>query len=581
MATWTALSDLVRLLVYIAEEDGKKAYAWNGKFDNLWLRCLYRVSFRLAFDGMLASHTLNENTFNDLTSNCRTFLHVPEYDIPLKEKNGMSQKPSVNWKYCAYDATYTLRLKHIFHKELKNSLPLRRLFYKLVMPAARAMEDIEMEGLTINLEKMEEVGLDLLQRKVKTEKRLNKLAGRKVNWNAPAQVAKVLYKDFGLPCTHKTAKGKPSTSEEAVLDLMGEHEIADLLLYYRELAKFLSTYIVGFKQFMVGDKLYVSYKLHGTVTGRYSSRIHSIPRDGSIRNLVTAPPGWRFVQGDISQAELRVAAAASGDLELRRCFTTGIDVHWRTLMHTLASGGVGEYVGAVKETAAELLGTRAETFGAAIELMLEVGHHVAIETWSGWKEGRKKAKAINFGFIYGMYEKKFMQTAKLKYGWEATYDEAHQAREAYFSLYSGLRGWHTKQKRLARLNGHVRNLPGRLRRLPGITAKDRLVRAEAERQAVNAPIQGFIGDYKAMVLVEIHEDVDHRKFKLVGEHHDAVLGMVREGYEEQVLPQVLSIIRKPKLLKTFKVRLGIPMEGDIEVGPWGAGEPFTINNQTG
>ena len=93
-------------------------------------------------------------------------------------------------------------------------------------------------------------------------------------------------------------------------------------------------------------------KLHGTVTGRYSSRIHSIPRDGSIRNLVTAPPGWEFVQGDISQAELRAAAAASGDGELRRCFTEDIDVHWRTLLHTLTSAGLGEYVEHLRETAA-------------------------------------------------------------------------------------------------------------------------------------------------------------------------------------------------------------------------------------
>lgn len=564
---------LVQLLTYLAKTGNKKAYAWNGKFDNLWLRRVCGVSFRLAFDGMLASHTLNENTANDLTSNCRTFLHVSEYDIPLKEKQGMSQKPSVNWKYCAQDAAYTFRLTHIFQGELKKSIPLRRLFYKLVMPAARTMEDIEMEGLTVDLEKMNEVGLDLLQRKIETRKRLNELADREVNWNSPVQVGRVLYKDLRLKSNIKTDKGKPSTSEEALLDLMGKHEVVDLLLKYRELAKFLSTYIVGFKQYMVGDKLYVSYKLHGTVTGRYSSRIHSIPRDGSIRNLVTAPAGWRFVQGDISQAELRIAAAASGDLEMRRCFTEDIDVHWRTLMHTLSAGGVGEYVKPLKDTASKLVGERVR-FGEAIDLMMEAGHNAAIEVWGGWKEGRKKAKAVNFGFIYGMYEKKFIQTAKSKYGWEPTYDEAHQARQAYFSLYSGIPAWHRKQKTLARLNGYVRNLAGRLRRLPGITARDRLVRSEAERQAVNAPIQGFIGDYKAMVMVEIHETVDRDKFRLVGEHHDAVLGIVREGCEDETLPQVLSILRAPRLLKDFKVRLGIPMEGEVEVGPWGAGQEY-------
>jgi DNA polymerase-1 len=575
-----ALKKLVELLVYIQRKTKKKGYGWNAKFDNLWLRNMFGVSFYLDFDGMLASHTLDENTANDLTTNCRDFLDVEEYDIPLRNKQGKTDDPMPNLKYCAQDCGYTLQLVKIFQKEFKKEKTLHRLFHKLVMPAARAMEDIEMEGLTLDLEAMEDIGLDLLSEKVLIEQRLNELMGYKVNWNAPAQIAKALYEDLGLPCTHYTAKKKPSTSEVALLDLMGKHEVVDLLFKYRERAKFISTYINGFKQYMVGDKLYVSYKLHGTVTGRYSSRIHSIPRDGTIRNLVTAPAGWKFVQGDISQAELRIAAAASGDLELRRCFTEDIDVHWRTLMHTLTSGGVGEYVRHLRETAATItLGTPGEgrTLTVDADILMDVGHEACIEIWDGWKEGRKKAKAINFGFIYGMYEKKFMETAKVKYGWDATYEEAHQAREAYFSLYSQLEAWHSKQKKLAKLNGFVRNLAGRLRRLPGITASDKMVRMEAERQSVNAPIQGFIGDYKAMAMVEIHEDVDRSKFRLVGEHHDAILGIVKIGHEDEVLPQVLSILRQPKLLKTFNIDLGLPMEGELEVGPWGKGEKYVYN----
>ena len=480
-----ALALLVQLLVHIQKKTKKKAYAWNGKFDNKWLRVECGASFKLHFDGMLASHALNENTANDLTANCREFLDVPEYDIPLALKQGKSKTPMLNFKYCAEDATYTLRLVKIFQSKLKRSLPLRRLFYQLIMPAARAMEDIEMEGLTVDFKAMEDIGLELLSEKVQIEKRLDFLVrkiknwnGQKVNWNAPGQVGKVLYEGLKLECTEYTKKGNPSTGETAILDLIGKHEVVDLLIQYRERAKFISTYINGFKKFMVGDKLYVSYKLHGTVTGRYSSRIHSIPRDGKIRNLITAPPGWKFVQGDISQAELRAAAAASGDLELRRCFTEDIDVHWRTLMHTLTSAGLGEYVRHLRETAAKVvLGTPGEgrSLVQDAEILLDIGPDAAIKIWPGWKEGRKKAKAVNFGFLYGMYEKKFMETAKIKYQWLATYDEAHRARESYFALYSGLKPWHDKQKKLAKLNGHVRNLFGRLRRLPGITAKDKKV----------------------------------------------------------------------------------------------------------
>jgi len=573
-----ALKKLIHLLVEIQHHTNKKGYAWNGKFDNLWLRNQFGVSFKLHFDGMLASHTLNENTDNDLTSNCRAFLNVSEYDIPLKEKQGKTEYPMRNFKYCASDAGYTLRLVKIFQKELKKALPLRRLFYQLIMPAARAMEDIEMEGLTVDLEAMEEIGLELLQEKIQIQKRLNKILGRTINWNAPAQVAKALYDDLGLECQEWTKKDNPSTSETALLDLIGTHEAVDLLVQYRERAKFISTYINGFKKFMIGDQLYVSYKIHGTVTGRYSSRIHSIPRDGKIRNLITAPPGWRFVQGDISQAELRIAAAASGDLELRRCFTEDIDVHWRTLMHTLTSAGLGEYVRHLRETAGHFSTEKGLNLTEAAEVVMEIGPEECTEFWGGWKEGRKKAKAINFGFIYGMYEKKFMQTARVKYQWNATYKEAHRAREAYFSLYSRLKDWHSKQKKLAKLNGYVRSLSGRLRRLPGITAKDKFVRMEAQRQAINSPIQGFIGDYKAMVMVEVHETVDRSKFRVVGEHHDAVLGMIKIGHEDEILPQVLKIMRKPSLMKTFKIKLGLPMEGELEVGPWGKGKKYQENN---
>lgn len=208
------------------------------------------------------------------------------------------------------------------------------------------------------------------------------------------------------------------------------------------------------------------------------------------------------------------------------------------------------------------------------EIVTVAGPEVCTAIWGGWKEGRKKAKAINFGFLYGMYEKKFMETARVKYQWDATFDEAHRARESYFSLYSGLKGWHNKMKKLAKLNGYVRNLFGRLRRLPGIEARDKFVRMEAERQAINSPIQGFIGDYKAAVMVEVHETIDRKKFRLVGEHHDAILGIVKTEYKSEVLPKVLRIMREPKLMKTFKINLGLPMEGELEVGPWGKGVKF-------
>lgn len=573
-----ALRYLLRALVAIQRRTDKLGIAWNGKFDNLWLYRMYGVRFRLDFDGMLASHTLDENSDNDLKTNARVHLDVPDYDISTKEKKGVMGKPRTLYKYCAHDAMYTLRLKGVFERQLRKEPEVHRLFHHLIMPANRALEEIELEGLTINLPMMDGIQEDLEGRKRVSETELEVLAGRRVNWNSPKQVAEVLYEDLGIKCTQFTPKGAPSTSESAIIDLKGTHPFVDELIKYRELDKFISTYLVGLRKFMVGDKLYISYKQHGTVTGRFSSRIHSIPRDGRIRNIVTAPKGWRFVQVDISQAELRNAAQLSGDLEMRRCFKEGIDIHWRTLMFVISAGYIkGDYAKKAKETASVLSGKPISSVSNACDILLEYGHEEATGAWSGWKEGRKKAKAINFGFIYGMYEKKFIETAKIKYGWEPSWDESHSCREGYFHLYSGMPRWHEKQKKLAKLNGFVRNLFGRKRRLPGVDAKDKMLRMEAERQAINAPVQGTIGDWKTACMIEVHQTIDREKFRLVGEHHDALLGIVRVGCKKEVLPQILEIVRRPKLLKKFKIRLDIPMEGEAEVGAWGAGKAFSTS----
>ena len=567
---YQAQKRILKLLADLAI--GKTICGQNAKFDNHWLFMYYGVRFRLNFDVMLAHHVLDENTEHGLKELVRSHLDEPDYDLTSKEKKGQSQESKL-FEYCAKDAAYTLRLKRIFDAQFKKDRILRRLFYKLVMPAARAIEDIEMVGLTIDMPGMAKVESETRAAHAEALAELNRMVGKVINWNSPPQIAKLLFTDLGLTPTVLTAKGAPSTGEEALLDIRDQHPVAEQLVRYRELEKFLSTYIEGWKEYMVGDRLFMSYKIHGTVTGRYSSRLHQVPRDGRIRNLVTAPPGWKFLQADISQAEMRTAAILSGDLELIKCFREGIDAHWRTLLHTIGSGGVGEYVEPVKETALKLskhLGTGV-SLSEALEVMLEAGHEAAIAVDKRWKEGRKKAKAINFGFLFGMYEKKFIETCKLKYGFEPTFEEAKRFRAAYFALYRGLTPWHDKQKKLVHLNGYVRNLAGRLRRLPGIYSSDKMLRMECERQAINSPVQGFIGDYKAMCLVEIHETIPHDKFKLVGEHHDALLGIVREDAIDEVCPRIQRIMCGPKLLEDFKIELTVPMEAEIELGPWGGG----------
>lgn len=599
-----AFGRMVALLHKIQMETGKPirwVVGQNAKFDNNWLWAKCGVRFHLDFDTMIAHHTLDENAPHDLEVMSRSELDAPEYDIPLQEKNG-----TLAWRlfesgrmdeaydncrkvytYAGKDAGYTLALGLKFNLRFKKDRSLRQLFYRLIMRSARALEEIEAEGLSIDMERRVQVKIEVTEKRDTVLGQLVSIAP--INWNAPQQVANVLYgktdeivlglKDkypgLGLDCPLYTDGGAASTAEAALIDLKGQHPVVDKLIEYRELAKFLNTYIDGWDELMVGDKLYVGYKVTGTVTGRYSSRLHSIPRDGTIRNLGTAPDGWLFFQADVSQAELRIVAEFSRDPMMLKCFKEGPDIHWNTVMEVIGSGGGGDYYKPAIDTAKALTHRKHIDLSKALAILLAAGHEACIKIWKGWKEARKKGKAINFGFVFGMYENKFIETTKINYGFEPTWDEAHLFRGTYFRVYSGVEPWHNRQKALCRLDGQVRNFAGRIRRLPGIHSSDRDAKGEAERQSINAPVQGFIGDWKAAALVEIHETMPRDRIRLVGEHHDALLGIVRKD-SLHLLGEVRRIMKDPSIIRNdLGVKLTVPMESEIEVGNWGAGKAWT------
>ena len=563
-----------RMIMLIADLlKGKTSIGQNGKYDTLCILFQYGVYFDLDFDTMLASHVLNENEPHDLEYISRVYLDAPSYDIPLKEKT-TEEFSERRVEYGAKDGDYTRRLRSRFAAMLREDPRVKRLFYQLVMPAARAMARVESRGLTIDMPEFTKTEIKI---RAEVEDLSGKLkAVKDINWNAAPQVAGVLFGDLGLKSTVLTDGGKPSTGEAALVDLKGKHEVVDLLIKYRERAKFLSTYIEGWKEYIVDGRLYLGYKLHGTVTGRYSSRLHQIPRDGEIRSLVTAPLGWVFGQADLSQAELRIAAELSGDLELISCFRPGgQDVHWRTLLHMIGAGHT-DATELSLWTARRITSLKRITLTDALEILSKQGHDKAIEHDKSWKEWRKKAKAINFGYVFGMYENKFIETAKTKYGWEPTWEEAHAIRQGYFELYRSVIPWHDKQKRICRIDGGVRNLFGRLRRLPGINSTDRELRGEAERQSINSPVQGTIGDWKAAAVIDIDAKIDPDELAIVGEHHDAILFIVRNDHvvQRRVLPIVRESMRKPSLLERFKIRTSVPMESEIELGKWGSGKKW-------
>lgn len=544
---------MLAVIVRLSRE--KKAVAQNGKFDNLWLRKIYGLSFELYFDTMLAHHTLDENSSHDL----KTMVIEeggPNYDIPLKDKLGRGNL-KVFYDYGAADGYWELKLYQLLRKKLVAERSLRRLFSRLVMRSARAFEDIEENGLWLDLDRLQATREKLQTKLTAIKKDLDeyarKVTKRKVNWDSPDQVADLLFRRMKLPVIEETDGGKPSTAETVLLRL--DAPIAKKLIEYRGVTKNLSTYIDGWEKLRHGNRLYLSTKLHGTVTGRYSSRLHQVPRDPEIRSNVTAPPGWKFGSADYSQIELRLVAHAADERRMKLIFQTGGDIH--------------------STTASEVLGTDPS------ELT---------------KEERKKGKPINFGFVYGMWWKKFGAYARDNYGVVFKDSESKAYRERFFEIYADLPKWHERMRRIVRLLGYVTSLSGRKRRLPGAMSTDDAIRQEAERQAINAPIQGFgSGDMKAMAIVELHEKFRDPEFvkslrtkdgkwftfptddrgrpdilRIVGEVHDSILFWVREGYEEIVLPEIKRIMERPALFEEFKIDISVPILVDIELGPWGS-----------
>ena len=208
----------------------------------------------------------------------------------------------------------------------------------------------------------------------------------------------------------------------------------------------------------------------------------------------------------------------------------------------------------------------------AIEHLLKIGPDAAVEVNPAWKELRKKAKAINFGYLFGMWWKKFKIYARDNYGVSVTDEQAQESRIAYFELYPDLPRWHDRQRQYARNNGYVITPSGRKRRLPGATLTyDCPERGEAERQAINTPVQSFANELNLMSLLQVVKEFKTTIVRPVGTVHDAILIEVREEHAERITNRILQIMRKPELLDEFGIKVKVPIEADAKLGPWGKG----------
>jgi len=524
-----------------------KVIAHNAKFDDRWMT-QFDIPIHSDFDTMIAAHLLDENRFKSLKFLAQLILGVdPWADVDLGGGGALTTALSKLARYNAKDADYTLRLYYHFREELTSTGNERtlRLFVKLLMPASKALTTIERTGMWVDQERLLTRRLELDKRLATVDERLTELTGQKANWNSPQQLAKILFSEMDMTVWELTAKGAPSTREAVLLRLSKEHEVPKLILEWRSLSKNKSTYLDNWLELLSSDsRIRTHYKLTGTVTGRLSSgkehqkargiNVQQVPRDKFIRGIIGAPPGWKFLEADFSQIELRIAAHYSQDPTMIRLFQLDEDIHLAT----------------------------------AVKMTRKQPHQVE-------PEERKKAKAVNFGFLFGMGWRKFIDYARDNYDVEVSDIEAERFRDDFFATFTKLRAWHERQRRLVRNYSKVQSLIGRVRHLPDILSQDEEVRKEAERQAINSPVQGLASDLMLLSLSILHEQMPVDEAKIVGTVHDSILVEVRDDVVDKWSKTIKHTMENLPLKRTFGVELTVPIKVDVKVGQhWGEGELY-------
>lgn len=525
------------------QRPGVKLVAQNGKFDNQQLSGA-GLYLRHAFDLMLAAHLLDENRPKNLGFLSQTVLGADIYKgmVEVKPDKILDQDLRQLCKYNAYDVGYTQQLYPKLRSELIEQPRLTRIFSKLMMPASHMIQEVERVGMHVDQDRLWariEVLQEQIDKRVKTmRKKLPEEWQEDFNFNSTQQLGRWLFASkkkggLGLSPLEITKSGNPSTKEAVLLHYHDVPQVKALLEYRTLQLKWMNTYLGPWSTKLdARSRLHTSYKLFGTVTGRLSGDLQQVPRDDFIRSVFGSQEGWLRLDADFSQIELRIAAHVAGERRMIRAFHTGEDLH--SLTASIVTG----------KPMAELT-----------------------------KEERKKAKAVNFGFLYGMYPKKFQKYAFENYQVEVSIAEAELFREKFFETYPDLLRWHERQRRLVRAKHFVQSPIGRIRHLPDILSGDNAVRMEAERQAINSPVQGCASDLTLYAMVLLHEILDPSECFMVMTLHDGIGFEVKEGKEEKWGAVIKETMENLPLKKTFGLDLSVPIVADVEWGTHWSGIP--------
>ncbi|MDC0573543.1 DNA polymerase I [Luminiphilus sp.] len=425
--------------------------------------------------------------------------------------------------YAAEDAEVTWRLHAVLSDRLHQVESLCSLYRELEIPLVPVLSRIERNGALVCRDTLASHSQELGQRMLALEANAHELAGGPFNLGSPKQLGEILFNRLELPVLKKTPKGAPSTAEDVLAELALDYPLPAVLMEYRSLSKLKSTYTDKLPE-MIDSKtgrVHTSYHQAVTATGRLSSsdpNLQNIPirtEEGRrIRQAFIAADGCKIVAADYSQIELRIMAHLSQDAGLLGAFAEGLDVH---------------------------SATAAEVFG------------VDINQVSG--DQRRKAKAINFGLIYGMSA--FGLGKQLGLG----RNEAQEYIDLYFDRYPGVADYMARTRSLAHEKGYVETLRGRRLYLPEINARNRQRQQAAERTAINAPMQGTAADMIKLAMLAVDEwlDEDQVPARMIMQVHDELVFEADASAIEEVCARVSDLMSRVGLLD-------VPLVVDVGVG---------------
>lgn len=556
-----------------------KGVAHNGKYDQRWLSH-NGVRIALTFDTMLAAHLLDENRPKGLKPLAHVELGVPDWGIDTKDL--WSEDLMEILKYNADDTWNAYGLYKKFRKQLLKDQRLARLFKHLIIPASNEFVGIESRGIWCDRDRLNERWLEA-EAKLKaindeiatflpdgewSDQKLEDFGWSEshINFNASNFLRWFLFDFLKMPVL---ARGKPKDDgspgdpsvAESVISKLAEMpgaggSVAKLLLSRVEWQKFCSSFFAAYAETIDDDdRIHTTFKVAGTTTGRLSSgkeddtdkvsaksqirgvNLQQVPRNSFIRGLFGAAPEYTFIEADYSQVELRIAAYIARERNLLHLYQTGQDVHMAMAMRM-------------------------------------TGKPANLVT----KEERKKAKAVNFGFLYGMGWMKFIETAWNNYGVVVSEFESQAFRTSFFDQFPQLPAWHRSQKNLAHKFKRVQSPLGRIRHLPDIDSPVNAIKAEAERQAINSPVQATASDLTLLSMVMLQRSFRDRGLDChsIGTVHDAINFECRTGDLVSTLPLIKDTMENLPTKRLFGVEIDVPLVADIKVGQyWGDARELT------